>query len=178
MPQTVSKTPESASESEMNKTASKLTPRIAKKRCAVDDENNEAILHKAYKILTQKTELVSTFPYKSFGTHVANELRKYDRQTLSYAKKAFSDILLQVDIGQFYPTHHGPRTSSYYSSYGSLSSTSCVPFTSFVQSTPAPKHPSCKNLFTPLLVTLSQLRRQIVKRMELILSLVMVMRTD
>ncbi|XP_069355445.1 uncharacterized protein [Maniola hyperantus] len=54
--------------------------------------------------------------FTSFGNHVANELRKYDKHLVPHIKKAILDIVFQADIGQFPVQHSYAYTSGYHTS--------------------------------------------------------------
>lgn len=49
---------------------------------------------------------VSSAPYNSYGQFIANELRKYDVQTLAMVKESFSDIFFKADMGLLSYTNH------------------------------------------------------------------------
>ncbi|GBP71320.1 hypothetical protein EVAR_57704_1 [Eumeta japonica] len=94
----------------------------SRKRRAAEEKNN----------LLKRTSEPADDALVVFGNHVANELRKYDSQTLPYVKKAILDILFQADTGQF--PRRGYYTADYYSSPSSNSTVTInVP-------TPLPSH--------------------------------------
>ncbi|RZF39461.1 hypothetical protein LSTR_LSTR000982 [Laodelphax striatellus] len=51
------------------------------------------------KLLQSSTD-VSHDPFYTYGLHIANELRRYNPQTLAHVKRAFADILFRADMGQ------------------------------------------------------------------------------
>lgn len=67
------------------------------------------MLDEAMKVFQSSNEL-TTDPYYSYGQHLANELRKYDPQTLTYVKRAIADVLFEADIGTIFQRY---RTPSY-----------------------------------------------------------------
>lgn len=58
--------------------------------------------------MLKSTNDLATDPYFTYGQHIANELRKYDPQTLAYVKRAFSDVLFEADMGTLFYRYH-PR---------------------------------------------------------------------
>lgn len=84
----------------------------AQKRKRGDQDKELEILDDALNMLKSTNDL-ATDPYFAYGQHIANELRKYDPQTLAYVKKAFSDVLFEADMGTlFYRYHPGNVESS------------------------------------------------------------------
>ncbi|GBP85741.1 hypothetical protein EVAR_97237_1 [Eumeta japonica] len=90
----------------------------SRKRRAAEEKKQQAMLEGAYNLLKRTSEPADD-ALVVFGNHVANELRKYDSQTLPYVKKAILDILFQADTGQF--PRRGYYTADYYSSPSSNS---------------------------------------------------------
>ncbi|GBP40864.1 hypothetical protein EVAR_88925_1 [Eumeta japonica] len=90
----------------------------SRKRRAAEKKKQQAMLEGAYNLLKRTSEPADD-ALVVFGNHVANELRKYDSQTLPYVKKAILDILFQADTGQF--PRRGYYAADYYSSPSSNS---------------------------------------------------------
>lgn len=79
-----------------------------KRKTNIDEERR--LLKKAYELLTDDTSSQSsessTDRYFSYGQYIANELRKYDRRTLIYVKKAINNIIFKADLGKYRHHHH------------------------------------------------------------------------
>lgn len=80
--------------------ASTALPR-KKRRLNPEQNDNDAMLQEAFKILKDCTGSQSTDPYFTFGQHIANELRKYDQRTLAHVKQAINNIIFEADMGKY-----------------------------------------------------------------------------
>ncbi|XP_049693456.2 uncharacterized protein LOC126053993 [Helicoverpa armigera] len=70
------------------------------KKTQPQEDSADIMLAEALECL-QKSSIDITDPYSSFGRHIANELRKYDPDTLAYVKNAINNIIFEADIGKY-----------------------------------------------------------------------------
>lgn len=67
------------------------------------------MLLQAFDIL-KSSATIPTDPYFTYGQHIANELRKYDPNTLAQVKQAINNVIFEADMGKF---SYGYYTQNY-----------------------------------------------------------------
>lgn len=88
---------------------------------------NNAMLLQAFDIL-KSSATIPTDPYFTYGQHIANELRKYDPNTLAHVKQAINNVIFEADMGKFsygyYTQNYNKSTPNPTPSPASVQSTS------------------------------------------------------
>ncbi|XP_069684004.1 uncharacterized protein [Periplaneta americana] len=70
-----------------------------KRKKVQDNSDSDKMMGQALHIL-QSSPNASNDPYFAFALNLANELRKYDAQTLAHVKRAIANILFEADMGR------------------------------------------------------------------------------
>ncbi|KAL4136382.1 hypothetical protein QTP88_007930 [Uroleucon formosanum] len=86
--------------------ATKQQRSVKKKK--VDEDEDSQLIKESFELLKSSVDVMSD-PYNSYGQYIANELRKYDSQTLAMVKKSFADTLFKADMGMLSYTNPEPR---------------------------------------------------------------------
>ncbi|XP_034949142.1 uncharacterized protein [Chelonus insularis] len=118
------------------------------KRKSDDGIKINKTFQKALKLLRNADD-----SYDTFGKHVANELRKYNTQTLSYVKKAINDIIFEADIGKIPRPNNEYLTQQYSRQHDYLYSRRCS--TSTHVPSPSPTGSPGTLVTTPVTTVLS-----------------------
>lgn len=125
-----------------NEASSEMRPPKQKSAKKKKIEYDNPMVKSAYELLKKTAD--NDDPYTSYGLHIANELKKYDKGTLACVKHAINNIIFQADMGNYSPNDYCPR--EYYNQpqqYGHTTSTSTV------SSPPAPPSPTLESTNRP-----------------------------
>lgn len=122
-----------------NEASSEMRPPKQKSAKKKKIEYDNPMVKSAYELLKKTAD--NDDPYTSYGLHIANKLKKYDKHTLACVKHAINNIMFQADIGNYSPNDYCPR--EYYKQYGYTTSTSTV------SSPPAPPSPTLESTNRP-----------------------------
>ncbi|CAF4935764.1 unnamed protein product [Pieris macdunnoughi] len=121
-----------------NDASSEIRPAKQKSAKKKKIEYDNLMVMSAYELLKKTAD--SDDPYTSYGLHIANELKKYNKGTLACVKHAINNIIFQADMGNYSPNVNCRR--EYYNQpqqYGYTTSTSTV------SSPPAPPSPTLES---------------------------------
>jgi len=73
----------------------------------VNGNKDSQLIRESFELLKSSMDVIRD-PYNSYGQHIANELRKYDSQTLAMVKMAFSNTMFKADMGMLSYTNSHP----------------------------------------------------------------------
>lgn len=160
----ISDTPSVATTSTASQDSTFRTPtaKEGRKRKKVQgDSDSDKMMGQALQIL-QSSVSASNDPLFTYALNLANELRKYDAQTLAHVKRAFANILFEADMGRLssYPTtSYGSDLhpqQGYLSSSGTSSPHDYGSQTSSGPTSPALSHSILQHSSHPLIQSVRQ----------------------